>query len=167
MSADRLADFYLTAPRSVRRLELLELSHPNFTQTYRLVRNARRGVTATVDGAPRAFAWYPLNVVQDSSSDDLGQGLTMDFGDLGEVLPKEMDAVAAANGMDVRPKLRYWQFRSDDMAAALLGPFEYEVRSISFNYEGSTVKAAAPELAKSATGEAYTLERFPMLRGVL
>lgn len=165
--SDRLAEFFLTAPRSVRRLELVEMTHPDFTKPYRVVRNQRRGVTVPVDGVPQDFEWYPMRVKQDASSDDLSEGLSLDFGDLGEVIPKEVDAAELADGMGVRPQLRYWAFRSDDLDEPILGPYEYEVRSVSFTAEGATIKASAPELAKSATGEAYTLERFPMLRGML
>lgn len=168
---DRLAEFFLTAPRSVRRLELIELTHPNFTRDYRLVRNARRGVTATINvgGTPTAtaFQFYPLRIRRDSASDDLSEGLTLDVGDLGELIPQEIDAIENAAGMSVRPRLRYWAFRSDDLVSPILGPYEYEVKTISRSPLGASIKAGAPELAMSATGESYTPERFPMLRGMI
>lgn len=161
--------YFLNSKSSIVQLELLEVSHPNFTQTYRLVRNAINGVTVTLeDASVRTFNYYPLRIESLGTRDNLDFGIKIDFGDLGEVLPLELDAVAGAtNGYQTKPKVRYWTYRSDDLAKPLYGPLVLEVTNFSFNREGASFEAKAPSLNLNRTGEIYKIDRFPMLRGFL
>lgn len=162
------AEFFLNSSSSVVQLELIEIQHPNFTKTYRVVRNAVRGVTVTLEtNAVAAFDYYPLKIENNGAKDDLDQSFTITLGDLGEVLPKELDSVASADGFSVKPVVTYRTYRSDDLTKPLFGPVLLEVESFAFNREGSTFTAKAPSLNINKTGELYKLERFPMLRGFL
>ena len=162
------SEFFLNSKSSVVQLELLEISHPDFTKVYRVVRNAVQGVTVTLEtGASAAFDYYPLRIENNGSRDDLDQSFTITLGDLGEVLPVELDSVADADGFSVKPVVTYRTYRSDDLSRPLFGPVLLEVESFAFNREGSTFTAKAPSLNINKTGEIYTLERFPMLRGFL
>lgn len=162
------AEFFLKSSSSVVQLELLEVSHPNFTKVYRIVRNAVQGVTVTLEtGVQQAFTYYPLQVENDGSRDDLDQSFTITLGDLGEVLPMELDEVAANEGFGIKPTVIYRTYRSDDLTSPLLGPISLEVESFAFNQNGATFSAKAPSLNVNKTGELYKLDRFPMLRGFL
>lgn len=162
------SEFFLNSRSSIVQLELIEISHPNFTKVYRVVRNAVQGITVTLEtGATAAFDYYPLRVENNGAKDDLDQSFTITLGDLGEVLPKELDSVASANGFNVKPVVRYRTYRSDDLSRPLFGPIVLEVESFAFTREGSTFTAKAPSLNINKTGELYKLERFPMLRGFL
>jgi hypothetical protein len=162
------AEFFLNTKASVVQLELLEISHPNFSQVYRIVRNSVQGVTVKLEtGSTVNFQYYPLQVKNNGSRDDLDQSISFTLGDLGEILPKELDAIAQAKGFGVKPKVVYRTYRSDDLTAPLFGPINLEVESFAFNREGVTFNAKAPSLNVNKTGELYTLERFPMLRGFL
>lgn len=162
------AQFFLNSKSSVVQLELMEISHPNFTKVYRIVRNAVKGITVTLEtGAGATFDYYPMRIENDGTNDDLDQSFTITLGDLGEVLPKELDSVAAAQAFDVKPVVTYRTYRSDDLTRPLFGPVLLEVESFAFNREGSTFTAKAPSLNINKTGELYKLERFPMLRGFL
>jgi len=97
----------------------------------------------------------------------LDQSFTFTLGDLGELLPKELDAVASANGFSEKPRVVYRTYRSDDLTKPLFGPILLEVESFAFNREGASFTAKAPSLNINKTGEVYRLERFPMLRGFL
>lgn len=163
----RYSEYFLRGRSRVVQLELLELWHPNFLQTHRVVRNARAGVTATIDGAPQFFKYVPVKVELGGARDDLDQTVQIAFGDLGEILPEELKAVRAADGLQVRPTLRYWTFTSDDLTTPLVGPLVYQVEEFSFNDTGATFEARAPSLNLNSTGERYTLQRFPMLRSSL
>ena len=161
-------DFFLNSKASVAQLELLEISHPNFTQTYYVVRNNTEGVTVTLeDTTEQAFDYYPLRITPSTSKEDLDFGLRIDLGDLGEVLPNELDAVAAASGYGEKPTIKYRLYRSDDLSAPMLGPYLMEVKSFSFTKEGASFEARAPSLNVSRTGELYRIDRFPMLKGFL
>lgn len=162
------SEFFLNSKSSVVQLELLEISHPNFTKTYRIVRNAVEGVTVTLEDASiQTFDYYPLRITGTETRENLDFSLQIDLGDLGEVLPPELDAVSSASGFETKPIVKYRTYRSDDLTAPLFGPLVLEVKSFSFNREGSTFEAKAPSLNVNKTGELYKIDRFPMLRGFL
>jgi hypothetical protein len=161
-------EFFLNSRSDVVQLELLEISHPNFTQTFRVVRNAVDGVTVTLeDLSVQNFEYYPLKIDGNSPRGDLDFTINVSFGDLGEVLPPEIDAVTAANGFGVKPVVKYRTYSSTDLTTPLFGPVVLEIESFSFNREGASFSAKAPSLNNTSTGELYKIDRFPMLRGFL
>lgn len=161
-------EFFLNGATAVIQYELIEIYHPSFTQTYRRVRNAVSGVTVTLEtAAVETFTYYPMNITPLGTRDDLDQGFRIDLGDIGEILPTELDAVDTANTFGTKPTVTYRTYRSDDLTAPLFGPINLEVTSFSFNREGASFEAKAPQLNVNKTGEIYKQERFPMLRGFL
>jgi hypothetical protein len=164
----KYSEYFLNSKSSVVQLELLEISHSNFTKVYYIVRNAVNGITVKLeDGTSKAFNYYPLQISPMDSTDDLDQAIKISFGDLGEILPKELDKVSSANGFSEKPIVKYRIYRSDDLENVLVGPFVLEIKTFSFAREGSTFEAKAPSLNINKTGEIYKLDRFPMLRGFL
>lgn len=164
----RYTEFFLNSKSSVVQLETLEISHPNFTKIYRVVRNAVEGITATLEnGTSATFDYYPLQIENAGVRDDLDQSIKINLGDLGEVLPKELDEVSSSDGFGTKPVVIYRTYRSDDLTRPLFGPVTLEVSTFAFNREGSTFEAKAPSLNINKTGEIYSLDRFPMLRGFL
>lgn len=162
------SEFFLDSASNIARLELLEISHPNFTQTYYIVRNATTGLTVALEDLSSVdFVYYPLQITRIGARENLDFGLRVDLGDLGEILPNELDAVASAGGFETKPVVKYRTYRGDDLTAPLEGPFVLEVVSFSFTRQGSSFEAKAPSLNVSETGELYTIDRFPMLRGSL
>ena len=160
--------YFLNSPASAIPLDTLEITHPDFTQPYYIVRNAEGGITAQLeDGTPIDFRYYPLRLRPTGSRDDLEQSIAVDLGDLGEVIPIELDAVADGDGFGIKPTVKYRVYRSDDLSEPLYGPVALEVQVFNSNREGSTFEAKAPSLNVNRTGELYHLDRFPMLRGFL
>lgn len=167
-------DFFLNSRADAVPLELLEVTHPAFTQAYRIVRNARDGVTVDLpaNGAlpPEAdafFRYYPARVRKPHASNDLDTSMQIDLGDLGEVLPVEVDAVAAAGAFRIKPTVRFWIYRSDDLTQPVFGPINLEAGQLNHSQDGVTFEAKAPSLNSNRTGMLYRLETFPMLRGTL
>lgn len=165
----RFTDYFLNSRSDAVQLELFELTHPAFTQAYRVVRNARDGVVVDLSPTELAvpFDYYPAQIRALGANDDLEAAMQIDFGDLGEVLPLELDAVEAAGAFLIKPVLRYWAFRSDDLSEPIYGPILLEVTNIASNDGGARLDARAPQLNANRTGELYRLDRFPMLTGVL
>lgn len=163
------SEYFLNSRSSIVQLELVEITHPNFTQPYRIVRNARDGITVDLadDEQGVEFEYFPLRVEPQGARDDLDASIKVDLGDVGEVVPAEVDAVAEAGGFLTKPAVRYWTFRSDQLGAPIYGPLHLEIPSFSFTPEGSSFEAKAPSLNSNKTGIRYTLEDFPMLRGFL
>ena len=160
--------FFLNSSRADVHLELVEISHSAFTQVYRRVRNHTDGVTVTLETAEEAeFSWYPLEITQLADMADLDTGIRIDFGDLGEVLPRELDAVAEADAFDEKPSVVYRVYRSQDLTTPMIGPVNLEATTFAFTDEGASFEASAPYVNRNRTGETYNLTRFPMLRGLV
>lgn len=163
------SEYFLNSRSSIVQLELVEMTHPDFTQPYRIVRNARKGITVDLSDDELAvpFVYYPAKVESMGARDDLEAAIRVDIGDLGELIPGEIDAVTEAGGFMIKPAVRYWTFRSDQLTAPIYGPLHLEIPSISFSEEGASFEAKAPALNSTKTGERITLDRFPMQRGFL
>src|SRR3954470_18883417 len=114
------SEFYLNSKASVVQLDCIEISHANFSQTFRLVRNATYGVTVThEDSSEHDYVYCPMQCALSGPQDDLDQILTVQFGDLGEIIPAELDRVRTANGFGEMPRLIYRTYRSDDLGNVL------------------------------------------------
>ena len=168
MAATPYTEFFLNSPGRIIQFECLEISHPDFTQTYRVVRNHNDGITVTHEDTNSFFyRYYPLKIASLGARGDLDQGLQIVLGDLGEVLPQEIDAISDADGFLVKPVVKYRTYRSDALTVPLYGPLTLEVTTFSFTRIDSSFEAKAPQLNINKTGELYELDRFPMLRGLL
>lgn len=160
------AEFFLSSPPSVVALDCLEISHPDFSQTYRIVRNATEGVTVQhEDPSLHIYEYCPARIMPMAATDDLVQALQVNLGDLGSIIATEIGNVWEANGLNTRPALNWRVYRSDDLTGPIHGPIELEIVNVTTSKEGCAFEARAPELNASRTGELYTVERFPMLRG--
>jgi hypothetical protein len=164
-----LSEFFFGSSPAVVRLQLLEISHPDFSTTYRVVRNAVGGVSVTHEGpaGPFAYAHYPLKINVVGSGNGLEQSLEVVFGDLGQVLPTEIAAVMQANTMQTKPILKYREYRSDDLTAPLSAVQTFQVTTVAFTKTGAAISAKPPSFNRTRTGELYTIEKFPMLRGFI
>jgi hypothetical protein len=158
--------FFLNSKRNVIAFETLEISHPNFSQTFYLVRNKRPTLSATLEGDedPTVFQFVPMRLRLPEKSRPLDQSIEIQLGDLGEILPAEIDAVKAADAMQTRPLLKYRAFRSDDLSAPMRGPITLAIHDVTRNREGAVIVARANRLNVNRTGETYDPERFDMLR---
>lgn len=162
------SEFFLNSSRAVVQLQLLEISHPSFSQTFYKVRNARLGVTVTHEDANSyEYDYLPMKITQLAVRDDLDTGISVQFGDLGEVLPNELDAIHVDDSYDIPPTVKYRTYRSDDLSAPLYGPLTLQIRNVSANKDGASFDAKAPRLNYGKTGEIYSMRRFPMLRGFI
>lgn len=159
--------YFLSSRADTVNVELIEISHPAFSQTYRRARNSTRdGIEVTLEtGEAAAFAFYPMAITEMGDQADLDTGIRIDFGDLGEVLRREYVRVKAANATDQKPKIVYRTYRSDDLSAPLIGPLRLEATTFSFQREGASFEASAPYVNKNKTGETYNLTRFFTVRG--
>lgn len=161
-------EFFLGASSKVAQLETLEISHPNLSKVYYIVRNAKAGLTAQIeDASSKTFEYYPVRITPIGQRDDLEQGFTITIGDVGKTLPGELDRIAAATGWATKPVVKYRTWRSDYLSVPLFGPVILEIRKITTAREGASFQAKAPSLNSGKTGEIYSLDRFPMLRGTL
>lgn len=162
------SEFFLNSTSAIVQLECLEISHSLFTQTYYVVRNAVNGVTVThEDDSEHDYVFYPLRVSLTGPQENLDHVLRVEFGDLGEIIPTEIDAIRSGNGFAEYPVVKYRTYRSDDLENVLYGPLLLQIKQFAFTREGSAFEAKAPSLNVNKTGELYKIARFPMLKGLL
>lgn len=161
------SEFFLGSAPSIVRLDTLEISHPDFSQTYRLVATVPPGATS-IEAMSETWDYCPLQVLPIASTDDMVQALNVTLGDVGEIIAQEIEAVWSANGLNTRPTLTYRAFRSDDLDAPIAGSERVlEIASVTTTREGASFEARAPELNANRTGTLYDVDTFPMLRGFL
>lgn len=161
------SQFFLNSKSSIVLVECVELIHPGFSRTHRVVRNVTAGVTVTHENSLMyAYTYYPLKIRQKGSLDDLDFGIEIEFGDLDGLLQAEI-ATLSDFGLDEKPICKFRQYRSDNYSLPIYGPLILEVNELAFTKEGAQFEAVAPFRNVSSTGELYTLNRFPMLRGLL
>lgn len=162
------SEFFLNSKASIVELQCIEISHSLFSQTYYVVRNATLGVTVThEDASSHDYVYYPLKLSFSGPREDLDQILSIQFGDLGEIIPEELGRIRAGNGFAEYPVVKYRTYRSDILDAPLYGPIYLQVKRFNNERNGSMFEAKAPSLNVSKTGEKYSIARFPMLSGLL
>lgn len=161
------SDFFLGSSPHVVHLELVEISHFRFSQTYRFVRNAVAGVTVTHENPPGgsfAYSYLPMQIRRLGSSNDLDQVLRIQLGDVSTIVAQELDAVFDANGMSIKPTLKYRVYRSDVLTAPMFGPTVHEIVTMAMTKEGVAFDAVSPRLNLGRTGKLYVAKDFPMLK---
>ena len=161
-----MLNFFLNSRSEVVELDLIEISHSGFSQTYRLVRNDTEGVTVTLETEVDAtFAYCPIKLKKPASTTDLDFKIEIEIGDVGEIIAKEVNRLFAMDALQVKPAFIYRSYRSDDLTEPMFGPVELEISKVTLNKTGATFTAEAKTLNLTQTGELYTIQRFPMMRG--
>lgn len=171
VSDQSYAEFFLGSSPAVVQYECVELFHTNFSTVFRAVRNHPGPLTVTQTQGfflgDRVYTYVPMQISPISSSTDLDQKIKIDFGDLGTLIPDQLDLVSAENGFSKKPIMVYRTYRSDDLTEELFGPIELEVVNIAFSREGASLECQAPIANQARSGELYTTYRFPMLETLL
>lgn len=165
-----LEEFFLKGRKDVVYVETVEITHPEFSQPLRIVRNVTTGWRAKLydTAAERSeFVYFPLSLEMGSSKTDLDQSLTITVGDLGEVLPKELERVMENDGMEVKPWLIFRCYASNDPDKVLFGPINLQIDSFNYDERGTSFVANAPNANKARTGEVYSTTRFPFIKSLL
>jgi hypothetical protein len=161
------SEFFLNTTADIVMLETVELSHPSLSKTYRLVRNKSDGLTATLETSSTVtFDYMPMTISRGGVSQNIDQSIDVTFGDLGEILPQELDLIADDDDFSTKPSLIYRVYRSDDLSEPI-EIISLSVENISFSIEGALISAKSKLLNINSTGEIYSMDRFPMLRGLL
>lgn len=161
-------EFFLNSEIDIIQYECIEVSHPNFSKVYRIVRNKIDGLTATLETAASAtFEYYPLKITPSETSDNLDFSIKVEFGDLGENIPQEIENVVNAGSFLTKPVFIYRSYRSDDLTAPMTGPFELEIVELNIDKNGCSFEAKAKNTNLNGTGVKYSVGKFPSLRAFL
>lgn len=162
------SEFFLNSLSKIILYETVEISHPAFSKIYRIVRNARFGITARIETFEFVdFEYYPLLIETTGSNGTLDQSFKFTVGDLGNIIHTEIDNVESEDDFSTKPIAIYRAYRSDDLNTPIHGPFKLEITAIPINQDGFIFEAKPYQVNQNLTGEVYTLSRFPGLRGFL
>jgi len=165
--ADPQIDFYLNSKSQVLQYDTLELSHPQFTQTYRIVRNNRVGAMLGVAGVLQQFVYCPFRMERSTVEASLSQSIKITLADLGSIVQTELISVMRNEGYLIRPTVIVRCYRSDVPMEPIYGPVSLIASDITMTREGSAFTIQPPEVSNKRTGMIYTLEDYPGLRGFL
>lgn len=161
------AEFHLASTGAPVYLQCIEFGHPDFTQVYRVVTNAADGFTVKhEDGFDYFYEYLPLAIQLGNSLNDLDQTINITLGDLGEILPQEIDRIRIT-GSTIKPYLNYRTYRHDRPNTPLEVVKGLEIGGMSRDEQAVTFEAHAPLLNSNRTGLVYDFETYPMLRGFL
>ncbi len=161
-------DYFLKGDPEEVRLQLIEVTHPSWINDYRYVQNSVNGVTVThEDGTQADYTYSPITIKKGKADDDLDQSITIGVADLGELLPFDIDRLRSGNHANVKPILNYREYLMSDLTKPVVSVLGLEVSDWQPNKEGSVFVCKAKEMNLTKTGIAYTLDKFPLLRGFL
>jgi hypothetical protein len=165
--ATRLKELLASAPRNIRAIQTLEISHSAMTQTYYLWREPYLGTMGTEDGS---FVVEPVNmeIKLAGAEGHLDQSYTIniDTVDINDEFREQMDLIP----LDTQERIRcvYREYLSDDLSnAGIMASAVLQVEAISYNVGVATISAITPKLNVTRTGELYVPRDVPMLRGFL
>ena len=149
-------------------LECIEISHPAFSQTYRYVRNHAKGLDVThEDGTVTHYDYAPIKLQRGQSNEKLSQTITLTIGDLGLIIPKEVDRLYDSPYELEYPLLVCRRY----LLSNLQVPFERrKVLKITENNPqkfGAVLKAMQRALNISKSGRTFNLDKWAALRGFL
>lgn len=163
---DRLRVFLASAPRNIRRIETIEISHSAMTQTFYLWREPYEGEITTEDGVRTV---QPLNMEIKLAGDEghLDQSfeIRIDTTDVEDEFREQMDLIP----LDTLEKIRcvYREYLSDDLTEMVAGPAVLQVESISYQIGAALISAVTPKYSITRTGENYVPRDVPMLRSFI
>lgn len=159
-------DYILSAEPNDVYLETLQLSHPSWSQTYRIIRNDCLGRTLTTESGTFPFVYYPVEIKFSPDKTDLDKTLSFVVGDLGEIIPSEVLRMQEADTMTTKPVLTYRGYSSESNSM-VYGPVTFDVKGLSVISEGARIDAGAPSVNSSRTGRKATVETIATLKGFL
>lgn len=144
-------------------IDTIEISHSAFTQTYYLTREPS-GITATTElNDEIEFVGANIDIELNSKKSDLDSNFAFTIQDPTNALDDELDRIALEN--EERIMLTYRAYNSDDLTSPAFY-YYLSVFDVSQKKGVFTINAGADMLNFSRTGEAYTYNRFPMLRAL-
>lgn len=159
-------NYWLSGNPDDVRLLMVEITHPAWSKTYRIVQNHADGITVQHEnGVSYFYEYVPLTIQRGSNSDDLDQDITIGVGDLGEDFPSELKRARDSQYSDIRPTLNYREYNLSDLTKPQLTILGLEVTDYEPKREGAVFVCRAKQMNLTKTGEVYTLDNTPTLRG--
>lgn len=155
--------FYLNVSGAVSEINCVEISHPNFKFFFQSFDEDDIRIKHE-DGTEHTYEYLPMQIDRSNVSNDLEQAVKMTIADHDDTLINAYESL-----IDSVPVLfKQRTYRDDNLSFPILIIQTLHITSMSKDSKGSvTFDAKAQELNSVKTGDVYSFERFPMLKGVI
>ena len=166
----KLRVFLASSPSRIRRVETLQLYHPNFTKTFHLWKEPYLGTTKYYNESDvlTTANMQPLNfkVSKGGSQANLDQKMTItiDVVDVEDEFREQMNRIPLSSEVPVYIWFR--EYLSDDLNNPQ-SEFKVQVESVTYSLGVATLQTVVPRLNTTRTGITYNTRDVPMLRGFL
>lgn len=162
----RLKVYLASAPRAIRAIPTLELSHSAMSRTYYLWREPYIGSITDEDDNVRTVEPVNLDIKLAGVTGTLDQQyqIPIDTTDIEDEFREEMDLIPL--GTQEKIRCVYREYLSDDLTS-VMARAPLQVEAISYRVGAATLTAVSPRLNISSTGERYVPRDVPMLRAFL
>lgn len=166
MATIKEMEYWLRGRHDDVRLECIEIKHPSFSRDYRFVRNHADGVRVRhEDKVYRDYEPLPLTIRAGQSADNLQQSFTIGIGDVGQIMPFEIDRLRRGQHSTTRPTLNYRVYLTSDLTEPMTSVRGLEITDNQPQKRGAVFKCQAKQLNKTSTGIIFTDDLFKSLRG--
>lgn len=160
------ASFFLTNTRSLYWIDTIEMNHPDFVDPFYFQNEyIDEDIVATNEDSQQVTYSYQLfEVKRNNVVADLDQGVGVTFADYKDVLKAAVNSANTSSPITVR----YRVFRSDDLTSPMDFIQVLKVVNVSSSADGFvTFQAGAEQLNNVKTGDTYTLNKYPLLKGTI
>jgi hypothetical protein len=159
-----MESFFLTKTSAIAKIDCIELYHPDFGYL-RYQAYDDEGITIKYeDELEYSYDFESFEITRGNITSDLDQGFSITFADYKDDLKSKVNA---ANHMT--PIIFSWRlYRSDDLDSPMF--VQRDLYVIRVNSDGTgmvTFEASAEQLNNVKTGDAYTINTYPMLRSTI
>lgn len=161
-----LESFFLTETQSIIRIETIELSHPDFPKKFMFQRNYIDEDLLLTDenNIQQTFQYELFEIKRGVSAADLDQSFSITFADYKDELKNAIEL------SDHRTAIKFIarEWREDNFNEPMRVYETLIIQSVSSDSYGVvTFTAAAEQLNSVKTGDLYTFDAFPLMKGAL
>lgn len=165
------ARFLSSAPQAQREYRTLEIYHPNFDELLRFVQDNVDRDLPIESTAPRdpnttqTFIAIAMGIKEPAENDEATPQLRIKLGAVADEVNDQINQISG-DGYLTPIQVIYRKYYSGDLSGPVL-VYELSAGNLEFkSYTEVNFTAEDADFARKRSGELYTLERFPTLRGV-
>ena len=158
------SSLFLKNTTNIAIVEAIELYHPDFGYLRYQSYDVDETILLTHDSIEHEYQYESFELSKGNTTSDLDQAVSITFADYKDEL---MQAIESANH-EIAIEFRLREYRSDDFSEPFNSLQTLSVLSVSSDDSGMvTFDANAEQLNNVKTGDVYTLEKFPTLKGAV
>ncbi|TCM62296.1 hypothetical protein EC844_12524 [Acinetobacter calcoaceticus] len=160
-----LLSFYLNVSGRVCEVDCIEISHPSWPKPFRYTTYDEDGISLQhEDSTTHFYEFQDMSIESGGVKSDLDQELKLTINDYDDTLIEAYENITDRVPVSVKRRI----YRDDILTEPMQIIETLNAVSMTKNSTGQvTFEAIAQELNSVKTGDTYSIERFPMLRGTL